>query len=284
MKVRERPGRDEQDVLRVDDDEVVLVPVLRDVERREDLAALEQLQHALLNALAADVARSGAGTRALAAPRDLVDLVDEHDSALGELDVLVRVIQQLADHHLDVLAVVAGLGVLGRVGDDERDVEAVGQRARDVRLTRAGRAQQQHVRLLDQALSGGGRLAAPFEVVVSGDGDRALGALLADHVTIEIVVDLTRRQRLSPFADARVRFHAAASIPPVYGPRHRATPKIAGYAGGYAGTTGTLFRGLRGGPEVRLGHRHGDRRAHQVVRARVRSAAVSHRRGGGAPH
>ena len=75
------------------DDEVVLVPVLGDVERHEDLAPLEQLEQRLLHALAADVARAGAGARAVAAARDLVDLVDEDDPALGALDVLVGVVQ-----------------------------------------------------------------------------------------------------------------------------------------------------------------------------------------------
>ena len=123
--------------------------MLGDVERREDLAPLEQLEQRLLHALAADVARAGAGARPLAAARDLVDLVDEDDAALGQLDVLVGVVQELADHHLDVLAVVAGLRVLGGVGDGERHLQAVGQRARDVRLARAGRPEQQQVRLLD---------------------------------------------------------------------------------------------------------------------------------------
>ena len=214
VHVGERPRGDEQDVLRVDDDEVVFVPVLRDVEGREDLASFEQLEQTLLNALAADVAGPGAGAGAVAAPRDLVDLVDEHDSALRELDVLIGVLQELADHDLDVLAVVAGFRVFGRVGDRERHIEAAGERARDVRLARTGGTEQQHVGLLDQPLARGGRLGAALEVVVRGDGDRALGALLADDVAIEVVEDLTRRQRLFPLGDAGIGLHAAASIPP----------------------------------------------------------------------
>ena len=92
-QVGEGAGGDEQDVLGVDHHEVVLVPVLRDVERHEDLAPLEQLEQRLLHALAADVARAGAGARALAAARDLVDLVDEDDAALRQLDVLVGAVQ-----------------------------------------------------------------------------------------------------------------------------------------------------------------------------------------------
>ncbi len=43
-QIGERAGGDEQDVLRVDDHEVVLVPVLGDVERHEALAPLEDLE------------------------------------------------------------------------------------------------------------------------------------------------------------------------------------------------------------------------------------------------
>ena len=227
-QVAERAGRDEQDVLRVDDHEVVLVPVLRDVQRREHLAALEQLEQRLLDALAADVARAGARARALAAARDLVDLVDEDDAALGELDVLVGAVEQLADHDLDVLAVVAGLGVLGGVGDGERHVEALRERARQVRLARARGADEQHVRLLEEALAGDGLLRAPLEVVVGGDGDGALGALLADDVAVEVLEDLARREdrgrsasagRSLPGGDAGLGLHARASIPSAAGRR-----------------------------------------------------------------
>ena len=152
-----------------------------------------------------------AGARALAAARDLVDLVDEHDPALGALHVLVGLVQELAHHHLDVLAVVAGLRVLGGVGDRERHLEAVGERARDVRLARAGRSEQEEVGLLHQALAGRRRLRAAFQVVVGGDGDRALGALLPDDVAIQVVEDLSRGQELA-FGDARVGLHGGARV------------------------------------------------------------------------
>src|SRR5205085_1760956 len=83
MEVAERAGADEEDVAGVDLDEVVLVPVLRDVQRHEDLAPFEQLEQGLLDALAADVAAAGAGAHRAGAAGDLVDLVDEDDAALG---------------------------------------------------------------------------------------------------------------------------------------------------------------------------------------------------------
>src|SRR6184192_3854736 len=86
VQIGEGAGADEEDVVGVHLDEIVLVPVLGDVERHEDLAAFEELEERLLNAFAADVAAAGAGAQASRAPRDLVDLVDEDDPALGRVD------------------------------------------------------------------------------------------------------------------------------------------------------------------------------------------------------
>src|SRR5207302_1378746 len=70
---------------------------------------------------------------------------------------------------------------------------AVGEVARDVGLAAAGGADEQEVRLLDQPPRLG--LGAALQVVVGGDGDGALGALLPDDVGVEIGEDLARRQR-----------------------------------------------------------------------------------------
>jgi hypothetical protein len=52
------------------------------------------------------------------------------------------------DDVLDVLADVARLGEVGGVGDRERHVEDARQRLREQRLARAGRPEQEDVRLL----------------------------------------------------------------------------------------------------------------------------------------
>src|SRR5205823_11515544 len=109
VQVGERARADEEDVAGVDLDEIVLVPVLRDVEGNEDLAPFEELEQTLLHALAADVAAAGAGARATGPARDLVDLVDEDDPALGGVDGVAALEKQLRHHHLYVLAVVARL-------------------------------------------------------------------------------------------------------------------------------------------------------------------------------
>ena len=80
---------------------------------------------------------------------DLVDLVDVDDAALRRFQVVVRVLQQLEQDVLDVLADVAGFGQRGRVADRERHVEDPRQRLGQQRLARAGRPDQQHVALVD---------------------------------------------------------------------------------------------------------------------------------------
>ena len=102
--------------------------------------------------------------------------------------------------------------------------------------------EQQDVRLLDQALARRGRLAAPFEVVVGGDGDRALGAVLADDVAIEIVEDLARRQRLAPVGDAGIRPSCAREYPTAFGELRQSGATAENSQAMLAGMSGRLER------------------------------------------
>ena len=140
----EGAAADEEDVGRVDLQEVLLRVLAAALRRHVGDRPLDDLEQRLLHALARDVARD-AGVVALAA--DLVDLVDVDDAALRALDVVIGVLQELDDDVLDVLADVAGFGERGRVGDRERHVEDLGERLREERLAAAGRAEQQDVRL-----------------------------------------------------------------------------------------------------------------------------------------
>ena len=121
----------------------VLAPALR---RHVGHRALEDLEQRLLHALARDVAGD---RRVLALARDLVHLVDVDDAALALLDVVARRLQQLEDDVLDVLADVAGLGQGRGVDDGEGHGQEPRQRLGQQRLARAGRPDEQDVRLLD---------------------------------------------------------------------------------------------------------------------------------------
>ena len=191
VEVRERAAADEQDVRRVDREELlvrVLAPALR---RHRGDRALEDLEQRLLDALARHVARD---RRVVGLARDLVDLVDVDDPGLGLLHVEVGGLDQLQEDVLDVLADVAGLGQRRGVGDRERDVEDLGERLGEQRLAAAGRAEQQDVGLLQLEVLLALRLHHLHALVVVVDRyrERALGGLLADHVLLEDRVDLLR--------------------------------------------------------------------------------------------
>ena len=120
-----------------------------------------------------DVARD---RRVVALARDLVDLVDVDDAALRALDVVIGVLQQRDDDVLDVLADVAGLGEVGGVGDRERHVEDARERLREQRLARAGRPEQEDVRLLQLDVVVGLRRSACGRCACSGCGPRPRGS------------------------------------------------------------------------------------------------------------
>ena len=141
----ERPAADEQDVRRVDLDELLVRVLAAALGRHVRHRALEDLQERLLHALAGDVA-GDRGVLGLAG--DLVDLVDVDDAPLGPLHVVVRGLEEPQDDVLHVLADVAGLGEARGVGDGERHVQDPGEGLGQQRLAGAGRADQEDVRLL----------------------------------------------------------------------------------------------------------------------------------------
>ena len=186
----ERPAADEQDVGRVHLDVLLLgmlaAPLRRDVGDRP----FEHLQEGLLHPFARDVAGDRDVVVRLA---DLVDLVDVDDAALGAFEVEVGRVQELEEDVLDVLADVAGLGQRGGVADREGDVEDPGQGPGEQGLAAAGRADQEDVRLVEFDLGvvvlG---VDQPLVVVMDGDRQDLLGAVLVDDVRVELLLDLAR--------------------------------------------------------------------------------------------
>src|SRR6185295_9289145 len=84
LEAVERTAADEEDVGRIDLDQLLLRPVARAVRGDRGRLALEDLEQRLLHALAGDIARR---RRRAALARDLVDLVDADDAARRLLDV-----------------------------------------------------------------------------------------------------------------------------------------------------------------------------------------------------
>ena len=189
VQPHERPAADEQDVGGVHLQELLLGMLASALGGYVADGALQDLQQRLLNPLARDVAGDG---RVLALAGDLVDLVDVDDAPLRLLDVVIGVLQQVDDDVLDILAHVARLGQVGGVGDGERDIQDLGQGLRQQGLAAAGGSQQQDVRLAQLHVIGAHLGVDALVVVVNGDGQDLLGALLPDHVVVKNVLDLRR--------------------------------------------------------------------------------------------
>ncbi len=176
----------------------VLAPALGRHRRHGPFHDLEQR---LLHALAGDVAGD---RRVVRLARDLVDLVDVDDAALGALDVVVGRLQELEDDVLDVLADVAGLGESRRIGNGEGHVEGSRERLGKQCLAAAGGADEQDVRLGELDVVRPGGVIEALVVVVHRDREDALGIDLADDVVLENAADVGRRGHPVARLDERV--------------------------------------------------------------------------------
>ncbi len=157
----------------------VLAPALRrDVGNR----ALEDLQQRLLHSLTTHIASD---RRVVALARDLVDLVDIDDAALGAGDIEIRGLDEAEEDVLHVLADVTGLGQAGRVGDAEGNVDDAREGLREERLAAPGGTDEQNVRLLQLDVTVGLGVRDALVVVEHRHREHLLGVLLTDHVLIE---------------------------------------------------------------------------------------------------
>ena len=112
----EGTGADEEDLLGVYLDHL-LVGVLTSALRGDvDDRPFEELEEALLDPFATDVARDG-GIVPLTC--DLVDLIDEDDPTLCGSDVLVGYLQEACQQTLDILAHIASLRQHSSIDDRE---------------------------------------------------------------------------------------------------------------------------------------------------------------------
>src|SRR3954447_7465156 len=188
LETRKGAAANEQDVRGVDLEEFLLRVFAATLRRNARGSPFHQLQQRLLNALARHVARDRRIVRLAA---DLVDLVDVDDPALRLLDIAIRSLEQLQADVFDVLADVAGLRQGRRIGHCKRHVEDPGKGLRQKRLAAAGRSDQQDVRFGElDVVSGFRPMREALVVVVDGDGEHALRAVLTDHIIVENLADL----------------------------------------------------------------------------------------------
>ena len=104
LEADERAAADEEDVRRVDLEELLVRVLAAALRRHVGHRAFQDLQQRLLHPFARDVAGD---RRVLVLAADLVDFVDIDDALLALLDIAAGRLQQLEDDVLDVLADVA---------------------------------------------------------------------------------------------------------------------------------------------------------------------------------
>ena len=196
---------DEQNVGRVDLQQLLLGMLAAAGGRNACHRALKNLKQRLLNALARDIAGDG---EVLGLAGNLIDLVHIDDAHLRALNVAIGGVDELEQDVLHVLAHVAGLGKRGGVGDGKRHLEDARKRLGQQRLTGTGGTEQQDVGLGElhlvhivielgaHAVAKGGHRGTALDhaavVVVHGDRHGAFGVLLAHNIGRKLVIDLVR--------------------------------------------------------------------------------------------
>ena len=198
---------DEQDVGRVDLQQLLLGMLAAAGGRNACHRALKNLKQCLLNALARNIAGNG---EVLGLAGDLVDLVHVDNANLRALNVAIGSVDELEQDVLHILAHVAGLGKRGGISNGKRHLEDARERLGEQGLTGTGGTEQQNVGLgelhlvhiivelrVQTVVKGrkrGTALNHAAIMVVHGNRHGALGVLLAHDIGRKLVIDLVRRR------------------------------------------------------------------------------------------
>ena len=158
-----RAAADEQDVRRVDLQELLLRMLASALRGNGGGGAFHQLEQSLLHTFTRHVA---CNRRIFCLARNFVDLVDIDDAALGPFDVVIRRLQQLQNDILDIFADIAGFGQRCRISHRERNVEDTRQRLRQQRLAATRRPDEQNVRLSEFDIGTLGAVVEPLIVIM----------------------------------------------------------------------------------------------------------------------
>ena len=103
--------------------ELLLRVLPTSLRRYIDHAALQELKHSLLDTLSRYVACNG---RIIALSRDLVYLVNEHDTSLRLRNIIVCLLEKSRQNALHILSHISGLSKDCRIDNRERDIKHLG--------------------------------------------------------------------------------------------------------------------------------------------------------------
>jgi len=173
---------DEQNVGRIDLQEILLRMFTTTLGRNVRDSAFDDLQKSLLNAFARHVTRDA---RVVALPADLVDFVDVNDTALRSLDVVIGVLQELHDDVFDVFTDITRLGQRRGISNGERHIDDFCQRLRQEGFSGPGRTEQKNVGLLQLDIVRMNATIDALVVVVHSNRENLLRAMLAHDIVIE---------------------------------------------------------------------------------------------------
>ena len=163
------------------------------------LGLFQKFQKACLDATPRNVS-----THLTTSGGDLVDFVEKNKPILGELDIAFGGANKLANQIINVATHVSGLRELGDIGFDERHTNKLRNRSNQVGLTNARRAEQNDIlfyvlgdsafRIRRLAVSDFGQAAHVVVMVADSNGQGLLGVILANHIAVKVLLDLSRCQ------------------------------------------------------------------------------------------
>ncbi len=143
----------------------------------------------MLDTFAGNIARNG---RVFVLAGNLVDFVDIYDPLLALLLISPRVLEQLEDDILDVLAHVPCLCQGRGVNDRERNGQHLCQRLRQQSFACSCGTNQQNIALLKLQVAPLLRDLQPLVVIVDCDRQLFLGRLLTDYIQVDELLDFLR--------------------------------------------------------------------------------------------
>src|SRR5689334_7351384 len=181
LKSDESATANEENVSRVDREELLVRMLATTLRRNVRNSAFENLQQRLLHAFTRNVT---CDRRVLILTTNLVYFIDVDDALLCAFDVAVRSLQEFENDVLDVFTNVARFSQRRRIDDRKRHSEHARECLREQRLAGAGGTDQKNVGLLDLNIRTTTTELDALVVLIDGDSETLLRLFLANDVFV----------------------------------------------------------------------------------------------------
>ena len=179
---------DEEDVVRVYVNVVLVRMFATTFGGNIDNASFEEFKHTLLHSFSAHIARDG---WVVALTRNLIDFVNENDTALSFFHIEIGHLEQTREYAFHVFAHVSCFGEDCCIYNGERNLEELGNGASQERLTRTRGADHHNVALLNfyRIVFVFVFVENAFVVVVDSNREIFFCCILSDDILIKIGLD-----------------------------------------------------------------------------------------------